>query len=95
MTPLTLNALRERLGSLARPVPGDFALPPGFMPRNIDDEVAEFRLMEADELAERILAGEFSEDAAAAASCWLLGPGCIRAGQTRPGPDLSEPCLYP
>lgn len=79
MTALILNALRERLRSLARPVLGDFALRAGFMPRNIDGEVAEFRLMEADELAERILAGEFTEDAAVAASCWPLGPGCIRA----------------
>ncbi|NMG04451.1 hypothetical protein [Azoarcus taiwanensis] len=80
MTALILNALRERLRSLARPVPGDFALPKGFMPRNIDGEVPEFRLMDPDELAERILAGEFTEDAAAVASCWLLGSDPNGAG---------------
>ncbi len=50
------------------------------MPRNIDGEVPEFRLMDPDELAERILAGEFTEDAAAVASCWLLGSDPNGAG---------------
>lgn len=47
-------------------------LPEGFVPRNTDGEVAGFRLVDAEELAARILAGELTEDAAAVASCWLL-----------------------
>lgn len=48
------------------------ALPAGFRPLNTDGEVAEFMLLEPAEVASRILAGEFTEDAAAVASTWLL-----------------------
>ncbi|THF65532.1 NUDIX domain-containing protein [Pseudothauera nasutitermitis] len=47
-------------------------VPESFEPRNCDGEVAEFHCVSADELAGRILAGEFTEDAAAVAVTWLL-----------------------
>ena len=47
-------------------------LPDGFVPRNTDGEVADFGLLEAKEVAARIVAGDFTQDAAAVASAWLL-----------------------
>jgi 8-oxo-dGTP pyrophosphatase MutT (NUDIX family) len=41
----------------------DLALPPGLVPRNIDGEVAEFRLMPVAEALDRAAAGELTTDA--------------------------------
>ena len=44
----------------------DLAMPPGRVPRNVDGEVAEFRLMPVAEALERAAAGELTTDAALA-----------------------------
>ncbi|AVZ79519.1 NUDIX hydrolase [Zoogloeaceae bacteirum Par-f-2] len=48
-------------------------LPADFAPRNTDGEVDGFMLLDRAELAGRILADEFTTDAAAVAATWLLG----------------------
>ena len=47
-------------------------VPKGFVPRNIDGEVESFKLMEPWEVCARVLKGEFTVDAAAVATLWLL-----------------------
>lgn len=50
----------------------DVALPEDFVPQNQDGEVAEFMIMDREELTERVLAGEFTGDAGAITADWLL-----------------------
>jgi len=50
----------------------DVALPADFVPQNQDGEVAEFMIMDREELTERVLAGEFTGDAGAITADWLL-----------------------
>ena len=52
----------------------DLIVPDDFEPSNCDGEVAAFMLMTRDEVTEQIVAGAFTEDAAAVAATALLQP---------------------
>lgn len=56
----------------------DLELPAGFVPSNRDGEVADFSLLAAGEVAERISAGEFTVDAGVVTIDFLLRMGALR-----------------
>ncbi len=63
----------------------DLALPAGLVPRNIDGEVAEHRLMPVAEALARAAAGELTTDAALATLDFA-----VRHGLVEPAPDSRE-----
>lgn len=78
----TLHACRPEADGVHDEILHVYALtlPHDFVPENRDGEVAAFMPMTASEVGARILADEFTEDAAAVASLWLLdrdGEGAV------------------
>ncbi len=64
----------------------DLAFPPGLVPRNVDGEVAEHRLMTVAEALARTAAGELTTDAALATIDFALRHRLIE-----PNPSIEEP----